>query len=357
MPVRQRDLSEPDFPHGTLPGYRHGCKNGQSEICPATPTCAAVRAEYDRKIHKARTGGKRALRYRTAPVRKYMQSWLAKGWPHETFARAADIDPTTVRNILARRFKTLLPVTAHSIVNVDEAALIAATTGSGAKLPAYLIRWKIGAMCAQGWPCAVQAARTGYATDRFASILSGKAGMVTRALFDDFNDFYDRFQKVPCASPQARQARNIAARLGYRTPDCYAPDGTLWEDDVRDEEREEQWARRDREALLYMRVAQMAVKYNMGLHVMAVELDMDNPTGEQVIRRCRSALGLKWVGGKDHGPEPGQEERIAEILAVVEEWRRAGPLADPYPFCRKLGLMGAHRWAALDGKPRLEAAA
>lgn len=350
MARRTRNPHDPDYPHGSLNGYRHGCRS--TSPCPATTTCFNTYQVYaTERRERIKRGEPR--RYRAAPLRAYIQHFLDDDWHKTVVARAIGMSDDGLRKLMNGSQDVVRAATAKKILAVDVDALIACADG---RIPARLVRWKLGSLCALGWPCAVQAAELGYSTDTIVDITNGTRETVSRDMADDIDMFFERARRTTCASPQRKQAIRYATRLGYRTPDAYAPDGVLWEEEVRDEKREERWARRDRESLLHMQVARLAVKENRGLHTMAVELGLDNPNGEQAIRRCRANLGLLWNGGKAHGPKPGQEARIAEILAVVEKWRLAGPLADPWPFCVELGMMTGPMWVTLDGKPKLEAA-
>jgi lambda repressor-like predicted transcriptional regulator len=349
MPARPRDPNDPDFPHGTAKGYWHGCRMGAP--CPATPTCYAKYREYatDRRA-KLKRG--EVLRYRPEAIRAYVQTFLDRGWPMAAVARAAGLSIDGLALTMLAKRRSVLADTARRILAVDEDLLLEHAVGY---VPMRLVRWKLGALVAIGWTCSALAARLGYHKDYLNDVIAGNVCTVKRDMVDDVDALFEQLRNVHRPSHPA--TRRLVARHGFQPPDAYAPDGLLWEDDIRNEKREERWARRDREALLHMQVARMAVKYNMSLGEIAKQLRLTTPAVEDhTIRRARKALGLAWDGGKAHGPKPGQEERIAQILDVVERWRQAGELADPHPFCVELGMMDARLWTSLDGKPKLEAA-
>jgi len=352
MPARPRDPNDPDFPHGTALGYRAGCR--ATYPCPGASTCSEIirLADAERR-QKVRQGVPR--RYRVSELRTILRTWIDdKEWVHQPVARAAGLSRHGLEKILNGQVDSVLVSTGRRIAAITEDDLIAASTTS---VPARLIRWKLGSLCANGWPAAVQGSRLGYGYTTILQIVTGHRRRVARDMLDDVNAFFDQMCAIPYTGIHHIRAKDLARRYGFRTPDDYAPDGLLWEGDIRNEKIEERWARRDREALLHMQVARMAVQYNMSLGEIAKQLRLTTPAVEDhTIRRARKALGLAWDGGKAHGPKPGQEERIAQILDVVERWRQAGELADPHPFCVELGMMDARLWTSLDGKPKLEAA-
>lgn len=348
MPVRPRNPKDPDFPHGSKSGAKAGCRNGYP--CPADPTCAQVGRALAR-AREQRTGF--TSYYQSATLRRHLNGFIAKGWAIKAIAAGSGVFYTTVSDVLSGRRPIITAVTAHALRDVTEDDIMERWQGD---IPIHYVAWMPGSLYANGWRIDEIARRMRPrrhpATIR--PIIYRVNAHVDRGLYDDLAELFNELGGRPGDS---RDARRRATLLGYRTPDAYAPDGTLWEDDVRNEKREERWARRDREALLHMQVARMAVKHNMSLGEMAKELRLATPSVEDhTIRRARKALGLDWDGGKAHGPKPGQEARIAEILDVVERWRLAGPLADPHPFCVELGMMDAALWTSLDGKPKLEAA-
>lgn len=348
MAVRRRDPNEPDFPHGTPHGYFAGCQ--ATYPCPATPSCTESR----RLQRVAARQENRTIRfYRPHTVHAYVQSYLDKGWTLRAYANAADVNEEALSRSLRGQFERMTEELARKLIAVDDLSLYDAATGM---IPAYTVRWKAGSLCAIGWPCNLQAKMLGYNAPSYIRLVTGAKTMIRKVLAEDISTFFDQMRNTPSTSTQRKQALRMAEQYGFRTPDAYAPDGTLWEDDVRDETTEERWARRDRSALLHMQVAQMAVKSTLSISEMMTELNMHGPAEEQAVRRAREALGLKWTGGHTHGPKPGQQARIAKILDVVERWRLAGPLADPYPYCVELDMMTGPLWAALDGKPHLEAA-
>jgi transcriptional regulator with XRE-family HTH domain len=287
-------------------------------------------------------------------VRAYVQNRLDKGWTVRAYARAAGVNHQALGRVMLGRTAGMQESTAHRLLAVEDEHLYEATTTGF--VPAYMIRWKIGSLCANGWTCTQQAALLGYNHTDILRIASGVFAMVRKELAEDVDSLWDRLRNVHYTSSGRGHALKFAAKHGFRTPDAYAYDGTLWEDDVRDDEREARCARRDEEAYLHMEVARLSLTLGMSITQMVTKLRMFSASGEQAIRRARADLGVKWDGGRAYGPKPGQDERIAEILEVVDRWQAAGEFADPWPYCVELGMMTGPKWTNLEksGKPKLK---
>lgn len=53
---RTRNITDPDFPHGTDAGYKAGCRAAQKEGCPGKPTCSKAHSTRSARNRMARDG-------------------------------------------------------------------------------------------------------------------------------------------------------------------------------------------------------------------------------------------------------------------------------------------------------------
>lgn len=345
MPVRQRDPNDPDFPHGSKSGARAGCRNGF--LCPATPTCAQV----TRALVKAREQrGDFTTHYQSESLIPHLSGFVRQGWALKAIAAASGVFYGTISDILAGRRPVITAATAAALRDVTEEAMIERWGGD---IPIHRVAWIPGSLYANGWRIEdiARRMRPRRHTATIRPIVYRINAHVDRGLYDDLVALHDESGHLPGDS---RQARLRAALLGYRTPEEYAPDGKLWEDGKRRNERlEGRWARRSKQAKLHLDIARLSLRYGLTPTEIITRVEFCH-VQERALLRMREALGLKWSGGK---PEPGQDERIAHILDVVDRWLEDQE-PDPHPFCVELGLMTDPRWTDLDniGKPKLEAA-
>jgi hypothetical protein len=264
-------------------------------------------------------------------------------WAITAIAENADVAKGTVRDLLAG--KTERPIGARVAERLRDVSRESLLAGQSRDVPTREVCWLVGSLMVNRHPIAAMAQTLGRPESLLRRIVTVKQPCIRRVVYEDLTVLHDRLANV---SGTDMRARKRALSLGYRAPDDYAYDGTLWEADVRDDEREARCARRDEEAYLHMEVARLSLARGMSIGQMVTELRMFSASGEQAIRRARTDLGVQWDGGRAYGPKPGQEKRIAEILEVVERWQRAGELADPWPYCVELGMMTGAKWSNLE---------
>lgn len=343
MPVKKRDPSDPDFPHGTRTGYEAGCR--KNFPCPSDPSCRALYA--DLRTRRAKKDGDGVRRYKAHTLRAYVQTWLNQDWQLQACTDAAGWTKSQMIELMQGRTTYCAEDKARAIMLIDEDKLLDAARN----IPVRYVRWKFGSLAANGWALQTQADQLGYSVSMISDVVAGKLRYVSREFYEDVEFFFEGACTVPGTS---LRARNLAARHGFRLPHEYAPDGTLWDEvEGRNEKHAERWERRSRLATERLRTLQLAVQ-GVTLSDSAARLGIN----ERTVSRHRAEAQLVYESLGRNGKElaKGQDKRIAEILAVLSEWE-TDP-GDPYVYCRRLGMMQDEQWAELEllGKPKLVAA-
>jgi hypothetical protein len=248
---------------------------------------------------------------------------------------------------------------------VTREALLA---GRSDTVPAAESAWMLGSMYANGHSTVALAARMRVSYSDVGDVIKRRKRTTGRVFYRKAVELFDERGRIPGPTDGlADLCRLSAADLGYRLPDAYAPDGTLWSDAV-NEQANPGLAERDREATDRLEVLRLSLRYLltstqiiMRMHPEVTPPGADEePSPEWVVyrdqvRRYRNQAGVKFKKPKSFVPGfenhtallPGFEKRAADILAVLDRWE-ADPLGDPYRYCVELGTMRDKRFPVLD---------
>lgn len=331
MPIKRLDPTHPNFPHGTRQGYLDGCRATSGPPCPGTPTCSRCETIY-------RNGGVMRL-HDVRVVREYVNSWTARGYTTAAFATAADMSKVALRSIMIGDTKEVQTRTVDRLMAVDEAALIEHSQ----LMPIYLVDWKVGSLAAAGHSVEDQAKLLGCHADSLLDVAAGRVETVRRHFYEEINILFDRLEYTMGNSAQARA---MAKKRGYQTPDKYTPNGLLWEEmeDELEEESDEAMdaliAMRDHIASQRLEVIRLAVRKRFTIPQICAE--MPDLTHHAVVR-YRADSGVRfspYIRNQTHaGVESGQEAHIKEILSVLNQWDI--DMDNPHRYAVELGMMTA----------------
>lgn len=346
MNGRRLDPNDPDFPHGTPQGERLGCT--ATFPCPGKPTTCR---EIQREARKVRDSDKTPKYYLSAPLRRHIQNYLDRGWTSTAIYEAAGVSVDAVRGIKTGRNPIVTAKVAKAVLDVNRDTLLS-LDDSATPIPVAECSWMLGALYADGHTVTALAARLGCDIRSARGVIRGTSKRISRDFYADIVTLHDMMASTPGPdTTAANQARRRAAALGFRTPDEYAPDGTLWADDGLDEKTRKRL--RERYDRSYARLTALLLSLRGGLSAeqIAEKIAEQVPgTKPDDVRRWREQAGLRFetpVRGEVSILCPGQDAEVAKVMGVLDRWLAIFE-ADPFPFAFELGFMQLKGWAHLD---------
>lgn len=305
------DPAQPGFPHGTLYGYRLGCRRSV-HTCPADPGCPDVWNRHT-KHAKARKAGVVASRgterVPAGPVLDRIRELrTTAGVSCATIARAAGIPSNTVSDIAARRPATVYQRVANAILRVGHVDV----AREAARLPSGRYIQLCRSMQAQGWTLRWQLDQLGVRGNNLTFFYRPNIS----------RDLAGRIHALACSVEgrwgPSRHAMAAAARSGHHPLACYDDDGTLIPSAVRGD-LEERRARREARAATRLEALRLSLPpHSLPADGIAARLRVNRRT----VDRYRSDVGLhlNWVeadGRTEVRPESlHQAETVAAAVAA-----------------------------------------
>lgn len=300
-----------------------------------------------------------ATHYATAPINNYLIPFTKRGWPISALATVAGVGQTTIRGILNRTHMVVTATVGKKLMALSRETLM----NDSPVIPTGEFQWMIGSLMFVGHPLEELADKLGYPLSLLNRILHG-GKPVPREVYEDIATLNEWWGN---GAGTSRQAHEQAAALGYRRPIDYLDDGRVWLDgppdpeahNERDEKLARKFASRDHGAWARLEALRLGLRERMTAPRIAhrlegVSADLVYQSWEEADLRFRT-VPTTTPGWPDFVlPEPGQEERLQEVLRVVDQWER-DPQADAYRLVLSLGMMTGRTWAALDkvGRPKM----
>jgi DNA-binding CsgD family transcriptional regulator len=210
-----RDVTHPDFPHGTERGYSRGCH----EDCCAT---AKARATKIRTIRKAR-----GIRVRTdaGPMREHLRALLAADdlVTLEGIARAAQVTSSSLSQVFQIETRTMVrSTTALAVLRLTVEDVLPHESYVRLDRP----RQQVQSLMALGWTGPWISERLGIKSTGTGppDFMYRRANRMTRELADKIDALYREIGDRP--GPSRLTAMRSASR-GWHVPGCYDEDGTF----------------------------------------------------------------------------------------------------------------------------------
>lgn len=318
-PPARRDPAGPDFPHGTLYGYRLGCRR-DTYTCPADPGCPDVWSRHCKR-GKARAAGAVApgpTSYTPAgPALDHLHRLRSAGVTSAAVARAAGLPPSTVVDLQRRDPDHMWRATADALLTVTRADVTAATAYVPSARSIQLCR----SMQAQGWSLQWQTRRLGLPGTwpsflRTDTVHCGTADAVA-ALAADLEGRWG----------PAKNAATKARRDGWHPLACYDQHGRLLTWAVR---RAEHDRRADPEATArgVLETLRLTLPpHSLSAADIAARLGITKRTVDR--RRTHAGLNTRWNPDMDRVDIlPGCAARAAAARAALRDYTSGLASAD-----------------------------